>query len=72
MNKPLRETMGLRESVGDIKLGDTVRIKSSGHIGRVAYIGRYGLLDVIGSGSFGVYSPGQVDIIVDKEPSETA
>lgn len=60
MSKTLREAMGLRDSIGDIEVGTTVRIKSSGHIGRVMGIGRHGLLDI--QGTWGVYSPSEVEI----------
>ena len=57
--KTLREIMGYRDSYGDIRLGDTVRIKASGHIGKVEAIGRYGLLAI--QGCWGVYSPAEVE-----------
>ena len=60
MSKALREIMGLRDSIGDIKLGTVVRIKASGHIGRVMGIGRHGLLDI--QGTLGVYSQSEVEI----------
>lgn len=59
MSKTLREVMGLRDSMGDIKLGDTVRIKSNGRIGKVEQIGRYGLMTI--SGAWGAYSPAEID-----------
>lgn len=65
MTKTLREVMGLRDSYGDIRLGDTVRIKASGHIGKVEAIGRYGLLAI--QGCWGVYSPAEVEVVDKKE-----
>jgi len=59
--KTLREAMGLQDSIGNIKLGDTVRIKATGHIGKVEAIGRYGLLAI--QGCWGVYHPSQVEIL---------
>lgn len=61
MNKTLREIMGRRDSIGNIKIGDTVRIKYTGHTGRVMDIGRYGLLDV--QGVLGVYHPTEVEVV---------
>jgi len=59
MTKTLREVMGLRDSYGDIKLGDEVRIISGGHVGRVEMIGQHGLLKI--SGIWGVYAPWEVE-----------
>jgi len=59
MTKTLRETMGLRDSYGDIRLGDTVCIISGGHVGRVEMIGQHGLLKI--SGIWGVYAPWEVE-----------
>lgn len=59
--RTLREIMGLRDSIGDIRLGDTVRIKASGHIGKVDAIGKHGLLAI--QGCLGVYLPSQVEVI---------
>jgi hypothetical protein len=59
VTKTLREVMGLRDSYGDIRIGDTVRIINSGHTGRVEAIGQYGLLKI--SGAFGVYAPWEVE-----------
>ena len=59
--KTLREVMGLRDSYGDIKLGDMVRIKTSGHVGKVEAIGRHGLLAI--QGIWGVYGPWEVEIV---------
>ena len=59
--KTLRDVMGLRDSYEGIKLGDTVRIKSSGYVGRVKAIGRHGLLDI--QGCWGVYGPAEVEIV---------
>ena len=42
-----------------------MRIKSSGHIGKVEDIGRHGLLDI--SGTLGVYSPAEVEVVDKKE-----
>lgn len=71
MGKTLREVIGRRDSIGDISVGDTVRIKASGHIGRVEDIGRHGLLDI--QGTWGVYDPSQVEVLDKKEkPLETA
>jgi hypothetical protein len=61
MNKTLREIMGMRDSIGNIRIGDTVRIKCNGHTGRVMGIGRYGLLDV--QGVLGVYHPTEVEVV---------
>ena len=61
MAKTLREIMGLRDSIGDIKLGDTVRIKTTGYVGKVQAIGRHGLLDI--QGCWGVYGPAEVEKI---------
>lgn len=33
--KTLREIMGYRDSYGDIRIGDTVRVKMNGHVGRI-------------------------------------
>jgi len=57
--KTLREIMGYRDSYGDIRLGDTVRIKASGHVGKVEQIGKHGLLKI--SGVFGVYASWDVE-----------
>ena len=65
MSKTLRETMGLRDSYGDIKLGDEVRIISGGHVGRVEMIGQHGLLKI--SGAFGVYASWEVEKVDKKE-----
>ena len=65
VGKTLREVIGRRDSIGDISVGDTVRIKASGHIGRVEDIGRHGLLDI--SGTLGVYSPAEVEVVDKKE-----
>ena len=59
MAKTLREIMGLRDSIGDIRLGDTVRIVRGGHVGRVEMIGQHGLLKI--SGIWGVYAPWEVE-----------
>ena len=67
--KTLREIMGLRDSIGDIRLGDTVRIKASGHIGKVDAIGKHGLLAI--QGCWGVYSPDEVEIVDKKERLES-
>lgn len=64
MTKTLRETMGLRDSIGSIRLGDIVRIKATGYIGKVDAIGRHGLLAI--QGCWGVYHPSQV-VILDKK-----
>ena len=61
MAKTLRETMGLRDSIGSIRLGDIVRIKATGYIGKVDAIGRHGLLAI--QGCWGVYSPEEVEIV---------
>lgn len=71
MNKTLRGKMGLRDSIGGIKIGDTVRIKANGRIGVVKDIGRHGLLDI--KGMLWAYHPAEVETIdKEKEPSETA
>ena len=57
--KTLREIMGLRDSIGDIRIGDTVRIVSGGHVGRVEMIGQHGLLLI--SGIHGVYASWEVE-----------
>jgi|LSQX01.2.fsa_nt_gb hypothetical protein len=44
--KTLREIMGCRESFGDFRIGDTVRIKSNGLTGKVMMIGRFGLVSL--------------------------
>ena len=59
MSKTLREVMGLCDSYGDIRLGDTVRIIASGHVGVVRQIGQNGLLDI--SGTIGVYACWEVE-----------
>lgn len=59
--KTLLEAMGLQDSIGDIKLGVMVRVKTTGHIGRVKAIGRYGLLDI--QGYLRLYSPEEVEIL---------
>ena len=59
MSKTLREVMGLRDSIGDIKRGDMVRIIHSGHVGRVDFIGQHGLLAI--SGTHGVYASWEVE-----------
>jgi len=51
--------MGLRDSYGDIKRGDMVRIIHSGHVGRVDFIGQHGLLAI--SGTHGVYAHWEVE-----------
>jgi len=53
--------MGLRDSYGDIRIGDTVRIVSGGHVGRVEMIGQHGLLKI--SGIWGVYGHWEVEIV---------
>ena len=65
MGKTLREIMGLRDSYGDIKLGDEVRIISGGHVGRVEMIGQHGLLLI--SGIHGVYASWEVEKVDKKE-----
>ena len=65
MSKTLREVMGLRDSYGDIRIGDTVRIVSGGHVGKVEAIGRYGLLAI--QGCWGVYSPAEVEKVDKKQ-----
>ena len=55
------EDMGLRDSFGNIRLGDEVKIINSGHVGRVLQIGQHGLLNI--SGAFGVYAPWEVEIV---------
>jgi len=59
--KTILDVLGLRESFGEIQIGDTVRIKTTGYIGRVKAIGRYGLLDI--QGCLRVYSPAEVEIV---------
>ena len=59
MSKTLREVMGLRDSYGDIKIGDEVRIINSGHVGKVELIGQHGLLAI--SGTHGVYAHWEVE-----------
>ena len=59
MAKTLRETMRLRDSYGDIKIGDEVQIINSGHVGRVDFIGQHGLLAI--SGTHGVYASWEVE-----------
>jgi len=61
VSKTLREVMGLRDSYGDIRIGDTVRIVSGGHVGRVEMIGQHGLLKI--SGIWGVYGHWEVEIV---------
>ena len=61
MAKTLREIMGLRDSYGDIRIGDTVRIIASGHIGKVELIGQHGLLSI--SGAIGPFAPWEVEKI---------
>jgi len=51
--------MGLRDSIGDIKIGDEVQIINSGHVGKVEQIGKHGLLKI--SGVFGVYASWEVE-----------
>ena len=63
--KTLREIMGLRDSIGDIRLGDTVRIVSGGHVGRVEMIGQHGLLSI--SGAIGPFAPWEVEKVIEKE-----
>lgn len=62
--KTLREIMGYRDSIGDIKIGDTVRLIANGHVGRVEMIGQHGLLKI--SGIFGIYAYWEVEKL-DKE-----
>ncbi len=62
--KTLREIMGYRDSYGDIRIGDTVRIIASGHVGKVEQIGKHGLLKI--SGVFGIYAYWEVEKL-DKE-----
>lgn len=57
--KTLREVMGLMDHIDDIKLGDTVQIINSGHIGKVEQIGKHGLLKI--SGAFGIYARWEVE-----------
>ncbi len=61
MTKTLNEIFGMRDSIGDIKVGTMVRIKANGHIGKVDAIGRYGLLAI--RGTWGVYGPWEVEIV---------
>jgi hypothetical protein len=63
--KTLRNAMGLRDSFGDIKIGDTVRIVASGHVGRVEIIGPHGLFVI--SGVHGVYAHWEVEKVLEKE-----
>lgn len=63
--KTLREVMGFRDSIGDIKTGTVVRVKATGHIGKVKNIGRYGLLDI--EGCFRTYHHEEVEIVEQKE-----
>ena len=63
--RTLREVMGLRDSYGDIKIGDEVQIINSGHVGKVEQIGQHGLLKI--SGVFGVYAYWEVEIVDKKE-----
>jgi len=64
MSKTLREIMGLRDSYGDIRLGDMVRLIATGETGRVEAIGQHGLLKI--SGIFGIYAYWEVEKL-DKE-----
>jgi hypothetical protein len=57
--RTLREIMGLTDSFGDIRLGDTVQIINSGHVGKVEQIGQHGLLKI--SGAFGIYARWEVE-----------
>jgi len=59
--KTLREAMGLQDSIGNIKLGDMVRVKTTGHIGKVKAIGRYGLLDI--QGCMRLYTSAEIEKI---------
>jgi len=63
--KTLREIMGLRDSIGDIRIGDEVQIINSGHVGKVEQIGKHGLLKI--SGVFGVYASWEVEKVDKKE-----
>lgn len=68
--KTLREVMGLRDSYGDIRIGDTVRIVSGGHVGRVEMIGQHGLLKI--SGIWGVYGHWEVEKVDKKQRHKAA
>ena len=63
--KTLREIMGCRESFGDFRIGDMVRIIASGHIGKVELIGQHGLLSI--SGAIGPFAPWEVEKVDKKE-----
>ncbi|NSW92764.1 MAG: hypothetical protein HPY74_19340 [Firmicutes bacterium] len=61
MSKTLREAMGLRDSIGNISVGDTVRIKANGRTGRVDAISKHGLLAI--RGCCGVYTMPEVELV---------
>lgn len=65
MSKTLREVMGLRDSYGDIRIGDEVQIINSGHVGKVELIGQHGLLSI--SGAIGPFAPWEVEKVIEKE-----
>lgn len=70
MGKTLREVMGLRDSYGDIKLGDMVRLIATGETGRVEAIGQHGLLKI--SGVYGIYAYWEVEKVQEKGKEKTA